>query len=93
MRRRGAGYRRSGVPPGHVLDRAVVGSLEFGVAELGIPLIVVLGHESCGAVKAAIAAADAHAHAEGSIDYLVEAGKLDVIGARYDLDTLTLTPA
>ncbi|GAA4406905.1 beta-carbonic anhydrase CanB [Fodinibacter luteus] len=38
---------------GHVLDPSVLGSLEFGVAVLGCPLIVVLGHDSCGAVKAA----------------------------------------
>lgn len=39
---------------GHVLDSAVLGSVEFGVEVLGIPLIVVLGHDSCGAVKAAM---------------------------------------
>lgn len=57
---------------GQVLDKAVVGSLEFGVAELKIPLLVVLGHENCGAVKATIAALEQHAEAEGSIGYLVE---------------------
>jgi carbonic anhydrase len=41
---------------GHVLDAAVLGSLEFGVAVLNIPLVVVLGHESCGAVTAAVEA-------------------------------------
>ena len=39
---------------GHVVDPAVLGSLEFGVGVLGAPLIVVLGHDSCGAVKATI---------------------------------------
>jgi carbonic anhydrase len=38
---------------GHVIDPSVLGSLEFGVGPLGCPLIVVLGHDSCGAVKAA----------------------------------------
>ncbi|HYN28445.1 MAG TPA: carbonic anhydrase [Dermatophilaceae bacterium] len=38
---------------GHVVDPSVLGSLEFGVGVLGCPLIVVLGHDSCGAVKAA----------------------------------------
>src|SRR5881409_1081690 len=32
----------------------VKGSIEYAVAELGVPLIVVLGHSQCGAVKAAI---------------------------------------
>ncbi len=43
---------------GHVLDSAVLGSIEFAVTELGVPLIVVLGHDSCGAVKATLAALD-----------------------------------
>ena len=41
---------------GHVIDPSVLGSLEFGVAVLDCPLIVVLGHDSCGAVKAAMEA-------------------------------------
>ena len=42
---------------GHVVDVSVLGSIEFGIAELGIPLVVVLGHDSCGAVGATMAAA------------------------------------
>jgi len=38
---------------GHVIDESVLGSLEYGVTPLNIPLIVVLGHDSCGAVTAA----------------------------------------
>lgn len=41
---------------GHVLDPCVVGSIEFGVEVLGTPLVVVMGHDSCGAVKAGIEA-------------------------------------
>jgi carbonic anhydrase len=43
---------------GHVLDSAVLGSLEFAVTVLDVPLIVVLGHDSCGAVKATLDAID-----------------------------------
>ena len=43
---------------GHVIDSAVLGSIEFAVTVLGVPLIVVLGHNSCGAVKATLAALD-----------------------------------
>jgi len=39
---------------GHVVDMAVIGSIAFGVDILGIPLLMVLGHTNCGAVKAAI---------------------------------------
>ena len=37
---------------GQVIDDAVLGSLEYSVSVLGVPLIVVLGHDSCGAVTA-----------------------------------------
>ncbi|BBY19264.1 carbonic anhydrase [Mycolicibacterium litorale] len=43
---------------GHVIDSAVLGSIEFAVAVLDVPLIVVLGHDSCGAVKATLSALD-----------------------------------
>jgi carbonic anhydrase len=56
-----------------VIDDAVLGSLEFGVAELAIPLLVVMGHERCGAVKAAIESIEQNHTAPGSIAALVEA--------------------
>lgn len=40
---------------GQSLDFATIASIEYGVSHLGINLIVVMGHESCGAVKAALA--------------------------------------
>lgn len=39
---------------GQVISDSVIGSLEYAVAVLGVPLIVVLGHDACGAVHAAI---------------------------------------
>ncbi|MFI9648915.1 carbonic anhydrase [Streptomyces sp. NPDC052040] len=39
---------------GQVLDEAVLGSLQYGVEELRIPLVLVLGHERCGAVAATL---------------------------------------
>ncbi|RFD26075.1 carbonic anhydrase [Mycobacterium uberis] len=41
---------------GHVIDSAVLGSIEYAVTVLDVPLAVVLGHNSCGAVNAALAA-------------------------------------
>lgn len=38
---------------GQVISDSVVGSLEYAVAVLKVPLIVVLGHDECGAVSAA----------------------------------------
>jgi carbonic anhydrase len=57
---------------GEVLDRAVLGTLEFGVLELKIPLIVVLGHQNCAAVKTARETLRKHAKANADIEYLVE---------------------
>lgn len=39
---------------GNVLDEHVLGSIEYAVEHLGINLVVVMGHESCGAVEAAL---------------------------------------
>lgn len=58
---------------GQVLDKAVLGSLEFGVAELHIPILMVLGHEHCGAVKAAMDILARHSVAKADIEFLVEA--------------------
>lgn len=38
---------------GQVVQPVVVGSVEYGPVTSGTPLIVVLGHQNCGAVKAA----------------------------------------
>lgn len=43
---------------GHVVDSSVLGSIEYAVTVLNVPLIVVLGHDSCGAVGATLAALD-----------------------------------
>ena len=39
---------------GNVVDSHVLGSIEYAVAHLHTPLIMVLGHENCGAVTAAL---------------------------------------
>jgi len=39
---------------GQVISDSVIGSLEYAVAVLEVPLIVVLGHDECGAVRAAM---------------------------------------
>jgi carbonic anhydrase len=115
---------------GQVLDEAVIGTFEFGIVEIGIPLLVVLGHSKCGAVVATIELLERGEEPECSIRYLVDsitpavemakgrsgdlvdnavrinvelvlnrlnespvlakavrAGKLKIVGARYDLDT------
>jgi carbonic anhydrase len=114
----------------HVLDRAVLGSVDFAVDKLGVPLIMVLGHKRCGAVQATVDSVRAGERPGGDIGYLVgeiapavlavgpdtpgaaeaamrahvtrtvrrlragagvagaiAAGRVEVVGAAYDLDT------
>ncbi|WP_330177433.1 carbonic anhydrase [Streptomyces sp. NBC_01498] len=114
---------------GEVLDEAVLGSVAYGVLELGIPLVLVLGHQSCGAVAAAVHAEETGASLPDHIQYIadqiepaidhtqhgdarvdstisrqvnlvrsrlaaepdlaakVSAGTLQIVGARYELNT------
>ncbi|MEG3861448.1 carbonic anhydrase [Microcoleus sp. herbarium12] len=112
---------------GNFLDDGVLGNMEYAALELGVPLLVILGHERCGAVKAALdgkavpghistlvaaikPAVDAtknqlgdawdnavRANVKMNVKKLksaspilaeaVKAGKLKVVGARYDLDS------
>lgn len=60
----------------------VKGSIEYAIAELHVPLIVVLGHSGCGAVKSAIKHVDAKDALPGAIDGLVELVKPAVIQSR-----------
>jgi carbonic anhydrase len=57
---------------GQVLDEAVLGSLAYGVLELGIPLLMVLGHQSCGAVKATVQADESGDGLPAHIRYLAD---------------------
>ncbi len=112
---------------GNVLDNTGLGSIEYAVEHLHSSLIVVLGHERCGAVTAAVKGGEAPGHIHSIVQAiepaveacqgqpgdpvenavranvsrvvtqlrhagpllaeLVEAGKVKVVGARYDLDT------
>ena len=63
---------------GQVISDSVIGSLEYAVAVLGVPLIVVLGHDECGAVKAAIDSESPDAptlpvHIQGIVDQIAPA--------------------
>ncbi len=115
---------------GNTVDLAAEGSIEYAVAELGAPLVMVLGHERCGAVSAAVSVVEHNAIFPGAISdivlpivpavlkakaepgdlldnsvrqnvlrtvkrlralgpilpAMVEAGRVKVVGGRYDLD-------
>jgi len=67
---------------GHVIDSGVLGSIEFGVAVLDIPLVVILGHDSCGAVSAAVKAVETGVLPGGYIRDLVERVTPSVLSAQ-----------
>lgn len=119
---------------GNTIDTVALGSIEYAVQVLNVPLILVLGHERCGAVEAAVSVVEKNTVYPGSVGRMVEpiipavlkakamglaagenlldgavrenvrrtverlrtaepalidpikAGKLMVVGARYDLD-------
>jgi carbonic anhydrase len=69
---------------GQAIDSAVLGSLEYAVTALNVPLIVVLGHDSCGAVKAAIGAIEDGAIPAGFVRDVVERVAPSILAGRRD---------
>lgn len=63
---------------GNILDPVSLGSVEYAVDHLHTPLVLVLGHDKCGAVKAAVDGGEA----PGSIDAIVKKIKPAVEKAR-----------
>jgi carbonic anhydrase len=57
---------------GNTVDLTAQGSIEYAVAELGVPLILVLGHERCGAVAAALEVVERNTTYPGRIGQMVE---------------------
>src|SRR5215204_1728238 len=57
---------------GNTVDTAALGSIQYAVAELGVPLVLVLGHQRCGAVDAALSVVEKNATFPGSIGQMIE---------------------
>ena len=57
---------------GNTVDTVAMGSIEYAVAVLGVPLVVIMGHASCGAVKAAMDVVEKNASFPGSIGRMIE---------------------
>src|SRR5687767_15162548 len=57
---------------GHVADHSVLASVEYAAEHLHVPLVVVMGHEMCGAVKAAVET-PATTSLGPNLDYLLKA--------------------
>ncbi|MBC2866065.1 carbonic anhydrase [Streptomyces mexicanus] len=67
---------------GHVMGPEVLGSIEYGVGVLGCPLVVVLGHDSCGAVAATRAAVADGTTADGYVRDVIERVTPSVLASR-----------
>jgi carbonic anhydrase len=57
---------------GNLADTGTMGTLEYGAAVLGSPLIIVLGHSHCGAVKAACQVVSDNQTFPGSIGPMID---------------------
>ncbi len=71
---------------GNVLDDHVIGSMEYAVEHLHVNLILVVGHEKCGAVSAAVAGGEIPGHIHSLTDALAPALELskDLPGDKVD---------
>jgi carbonic anhydrase len=67
---------------GHVVGPEVLGSIEYAVATLDTPLIAVLGHDSCGAIAATLAAVEHGVTPAGFMRDVVERVMLSVLAVR-----------
>lgn len=57
---------------GNTVDTTALGSIQYAVAELGVPLVLVMGHERCGAVDAALSVVEKNTTFPGSIGQMLE---------------------
>lgn len=57
---------------GNLVDTAVLGTVEYGAAMLGAPLLVIMGHQRCGAVSAACEVVTRNLSLPGAIGTMIE---------------------
>ena len=67
---------------GHVIGPEVLGSIEYAVATLDTPLIAVLGHDSCGAISAALESVASGISPGGFMRDVVDRVKLGLLGVK-----------
>jgi len=69
---------------GQAIDTAVLGSIEYAVTVLHVPLVVILGHDGCGAVEAALSALEEGAIPGGFVRDVVERVMPSILMGRRD---------
>ena len=79
---------------GQVIGETILGSLEYAVEVLGVPVILVLGHDECGAIRATINDVEGNMNASGEIIHkLVDQIRPTVLAAnaqgKYEIDDVT----
>ena len=79
---------------GQVIGETILGSLEYAVEVLGVPIILVLGHDECGAIRATIDDVEGKMNANGEfIHKLVDQIRPTVLAANaqgmHDIDDVT----
>lgn len=57
---------------GNTVDTVALGSIEYAVEHLGVPLVLVMGHQRCGAVSAAVSLVRDHQDFDGAIGSMIE---------------------
>jgi carbonic anhydrase len=67
---------------GHLVGPEVLASIEYGAAVLDVPLVVVLSHDSCGAVGAALQAHESSVTPPGNLRRIVERLTPEILAAR-----------
>jgi carbonic anhydrase len=77
----GLGNLLVGRTGGNVVDDTQLGGIEFGITQYSTPLVVLMGHQRCGAVAAAVETLTTGAQAPGHIQSLVTALEPAVIFA------------
>ncbi|MGI4896297.1 MAG: carbonic anhydrase [Janthinobacterium lividum] len=67
---------------GGIVDSAILGSIEFAVGEFAPPLLLVLGHERCGAVSATVKVVESGGRGPEHVQRIVEAIRPAVLAVR-----------
>ena len=67
---------------GHLVGDEVMASIDYAVAVLDTPLVVVLSHDSCGAVGAALEAHESGVTPPGNLRHIVERITPEILAAR-----------